>query len=86
MGKEKDNIYFDVEGTIKSLIIEERKKLQIKFGVNKNEIDNKFMIVEKEFTYGKEENEQNNYLDEIHKIKYYSDKILNFENLIKTFR
>ena len=83
---EKDNIFIDIEGIVKSFVDEERKKVEKEFNENKVELDEKYSYTEKEFKYSQEELEKKNeYLDGIRKIKSYSEKIPNFENWINAF-
>jgi len=80
----RDNIKIDIDGIVQSFINEKRIEEDKKFNINKSEIDNKFSYVEKEFKYNEKENEfKNQCLNEINRIKSYSDKIPNFENFIK---
>lgn len=80
----KDNIKIDIEGIVQSFIIEKRIEQEKKLNINKSEIDNKYAYVKKEFKYNENEIEfKNQCLNEINKIKLYSDKIPNYENFIK---
>jgi hypothetical protein len=80
----KDNIKIDIDGIIESFVNEKRIEEEKKLKISKTEIDNKYSYVKKEFKYNKNENEfKNQCLNEINKIKLYSDKIPNYENFIK---
>ena len=80
----KDNIKIDIDGIVQSFVNEKRIEEEKKFNINKSEIDNKYAFVKKEFKYTENENEfKNQCLNEINKIKLYSDKIPNYENFIK---
>ena len=80
----KDNIKIDIDGIVQSFVNEKRIEEEKKLNINKSEIDNKYACVKKEFKYTENENEfKNQCLNEINKIKLYSDKIPNYENFIK---
>ena len=84
--KEKDNIFINIEEIVKSFVDEERKKVENEYNDNKIELDKKYSYIEKEFKYNQEELEQKNkYLNDIRKIKSYSEKIPNYENWINAF-
>ena len=83
---ERDSIFIDIDKLVKDFIYDERKKLEKEFDVNKGETDKKNMWIEKEFKYSKEEEtKREEYLEQIKKIKSYSDKIPNYENWIMAF-
>ena len=84
--KEKDSIFINIEEIVKSFVDEERKKVENDFNNNKIELDEKYSYEEKEFKYNQEElEEKNKYLNDIRKIKSYSEKIPNYENWINAF-
>ena len=83
---ERDSIFIDIDKLVKDFIYDERKNLEKEFDVNKGETDKKNMWIEKEFKYSKEEEtKREEYLEQIKKIKSYSDKIPNYENWIMAF-
>ena len=83
---ERDSIFIDIDKLVKDFINDERKNLEKEFDVNKGETDKKNMWIEKEFKYSKEEEtKREEYLEQIKKIKSYSDKIPNYENWIMAF-
>ena len=80
----KDNIKIDIDGIVQSFVNEKRIEEEKKLNIKKNEIDNKYAYTKKEFKYNENENEfKNQCLNEINKIKLYSDKIPNYANFIK---
>ena len=86
LSKEKDSININIDEIVNDFINEERKKAENEFDIRKNEIESKYIYEEKEFVYSQEELERKNqYLNEIKKIKSYSDKIPNFENWVNAF-
>jgi hypothetical protein len=87
LSNEKDKNNINIDEIIKDYINEEKIKLEKEFNDNKNNIDINYIYNEKELKYSQEELEKkNNYLNEIRRIKFYSDKIPNYENWIKAFK
>ena len=84
--RERDSIFINIDEIVNDFINEERKKAEKEFDINKNEIDTKYICEGKEFIYSQEEIERKNeYLNQIRRIKSYSDKIPNYENWINAF-
>lgn len=84
--KEKDNIFIDIDEIVKDFITEERKKVEKEFDISKNEVDARYIYQEKELKYSpKELKQKDECLNEIKKIKSYSDKIPNFDKWIIAF-
>ena len=80
----RDNYTIDIDGIVQSFVNEKRIEEDKKLNISKSEIDNKYTYIEKELKYNENEIEmKNQYLNEINKIKSYSDKIPNYENFIK---
>ena len=86
---EKSKINIDIDSIVKSIVEEERLKAEKGFIINKNEIDNKYNCKkydENELTFNKNELElKKEYLNEIEKLKAYSDKIPNYNNWISLY-
>ena len=79
IGKEKDIV-------LRNFIDEEKIKAKQKYIINKRKIEEEYSE-EEGFKYTKKELElKNQYLTEIQKIKNYSDKIPNYNNLIDLFK
>lgn len=83
---EKSKINIDINGIVKSIVEEERLKVEKDFNMNKNEIDSKYQCInydENELTFNENELQlKKEYLNEIEKLKAYSDKIPNYNNWI----
>ena len=81
----KNNIGKDRDIVLKNFIDEEKIKAKQKYINNKKKIEEEYSE-EEGFKYTKKELElKNQYLAEIQKIKNYSDKIPNYNNLIDCF-
>ena len=80
----KDNIKIDIDGIVQTFVDEQRIEEEKKFSINKSEIDNKYAFAIKELKYNEDEIVfKNECLNEINRIKSYSDKIPNYECFIK---
>lgn len=87
--KIKNEMNIDIDKIIQSFVDEERIKYEKELTINKKEIDNKYKINkinENDFSYNKNELEMKNQcLNEIKKLKDYSDKIPNFDFFINEY-